>query len=201
MKKAASLLSYLFHPLLMPSVGLWLLLNSGTYIALLDPAAKRAIMFVMALGTLLFPLMMMPVLYYRKLMSRAQQSSGEEQLLLHFIILILYIFTTVYFMRLPLNRTIQAYVLSVALTLFTILVVNFRFRICYHSAALGGLAGLIIGLILRFETPLEGMLILVFLAGGVTGSARLLTGTRQPGGVYAGYVIGFVVVLITLLVY
>ena len=67
MKKAAPVISYLFHPLIMPSLGLLIILNSGTYLSLLDPAAKRAIMFVMALGTLIFPLMILPVLQYRNL--------------------------------------------------------------------------------------------------------------------------------------
>ena len=52
MKKLALFISYLFHPLIMPSLGLLIILNSGTYHALMDPAVKRAIMFVMALGTL-----------------------------------------------------------------------------------------------------------------------------------------------------
>ena len=71
MKIVARIVSTLFHPLLMPTLGLLLLLNSGTYLSLLDPAAKRAILFVMALGTLFFPLMMLPVLYYRNLIDLA----------------------------------------------------------------------------------------------------------------------------------
>ena len=69
MKSAARVITILFHPLLMPTIGLLLILNSGTYLSLLDPAAKKAVLFVMALGTLLFPLMMIPVLYDRNLIT------------------------------------------------------------------------------------------------------------------------------------
>ena len=147
MKKVAPIISYLFHPLIMPSLGLLLLLNSGTYLSLLDPAVKRAIIFVMALGTLVFPLMMLPILYYRNLVSSYKDATREERLVPQVIILVLYIITFIYFNRLPLSRVIHAYVLSGAVILFLVILLNLRYKICVHSAALGGLTGLIIALI------------------------------------------------------
>jgi hypothetical protein len=201
MKKIAPLFAYLFHPLIIPSLGLLILLNSGTYISLLDPAAKRAILFVMVLGTLVFPLMMLPILYYRNLVSSYKDATREERLVPQIIILVLYIITFVYFNRLPLNRVIHAYVLSAAVVLFLLILLNLRFHICVHSAALGGLAGLIIAMIFLFETPLEGVLMLSLLAGGLTGSSRLAMGIQRLWEVLAGYMLGFCVVLVTVLIY
>ena len=201
MKKSAFVISYLFHPLLLPTLGLLLLLNSGTYISLLDPAAKRAILFVMALGTLFFPLIMLPVLYYRNLMTNLQNTAREERLIPQMIVLILYIITFVYFVRLPLSRIIHAYVFSVAATLFLLLILGVKFKLCSHSAGLGGLTGLIIALIFLYETSMQGVLMLTLLAAGLTGTARLVLRRQRPGEVYAGYLLGFIVVLVTLLVY
>ena len=185
----------------MPTLGLVLLLNSGTYISLLDPAAKRAILFIMALGTLIFPVMMIPIFYYRNIIGGLQKASREEHLVPHFIILILYIITFVYFIRLPLSKLIDAYVLSTSLSLFLLLLLSFRFRLCIHMTALGGITGLIIALTLLYEIQMEGILMLVLMAAGVTGSARLMLGAQKPGEVLAGYLVGFGVVLTTLLVY
>lgn len=201
MKKIGPVVSILFHPLLMPTLGLLLLLNSGTYISLLNPAAKRALMFVMALGTLLFPLMMIPILYYRKLLSSFQQNSREERLIPQLIILILYVITFVYFARLPLSRIIHGYVLASTLTLAATLLLSIRVKICLHSAAQGGMAGLIIALIFLYDTPLMLLLIFSLLAGGLTASSRLAMGAQRPYEVYGGYLLGFAVLLITLLVY
>jgi hypothetical protein len=201
MKKAAPLISYLFHPLLMPSLGLLIILNSGTYLALLDPAAKRAIMLVMALGTLIFPLMMLPVLQYRNLvMKNGQAATRGERLVPQIIILVLYIITFVYFKRLPLSQVIHAYVLSVAGTFFLVILVNLKFRISIHAAALGGLTGLIIALIFLYETPLQGLLMLTLLAGGLTGSSRLAQGDHW-GAILSGFFLGLAVVLFTILIY
>jgi hypothetical protein len=201
MKTAARLISYMFHPLLMPTLGLLLILNSGTYLSLLDPDAKRAILFVMALGTLVFPLLLIPVLYYRSLISTLQDASKEEKLVPHMVVLILYVITFVYFVRLPLSRIIHAYALSAAVLLLILLLVSLKFNICGHMTALGGITGLIISLILIYETPLQGMLMITLLASGVTGSARLSLGIQRPGEIYSGYLLGIGVVLITLLVY
>ncbi|MCK5066832.1 MAG: hypothetical protein KAR16_05315 [Bacteroidales bacterium] len=201
MKKVAPIISYLFHPLIMPSLGLLLLLNSGTYLSLLDPAAKRAIIFVMALGTLVFPLMMLPILYYRNLVSSYKDATREERLVPQVIILVLYIITFIYFNRLPLSRVIHAYVLSVAVVLLLVILLNLRYKICVQSAALGGLTGLIIALIFLYETPLQGVLMLSILAGGLSGSSRLAMGINRWWEVLTGYMLGFCVVLVTILIY
>ena len=201
MKRVSSIISVLFHPLLMPSLGLLLLLNSGTYIALFDPAAKRAIMFVMALGTLVFPLMMLPVFFYRNLVNSQKEHGAEERWIPRLVILILYIITCIYFMRLPLNRMIQGYALSVTIALSLLVILNLWVKISGHIAGPGGIAGLVIVLIMKFGVPLEIFLLLAILAGGVVGTAQLISGEHKPIEIYSGFAIGFLSVLVTLLAY
>jgi hypothetical protein len=201
MKKAAHVISCLFHPLIMPTLGLLIIFNSGTYLSLLDPAAKRAIIFVMALGTLLFPVLMLPLLQYRHLVLKSGEAlTKQEKRIPQIIIFILYIITFIYFKKLPLSQVIHAYTLSVTATFFLILALNLQFRVSMHTAALGGLTGLIIALIFLYETQLEGLLMLVTLAGGLTGTSRLALGDRQ-GEILWGFLLGFGVVLVTILVY
>ena len=185
----------------MPSLGLLLILNSGSYVSLLDPAAKRAILFVLALGTLVFPLMMLPIFFYRNLMLNQKGSIIEEKWVPRIIILILYVITCVYFLRLPLNRIIQGYVLSVTATLALLTLVSVKVQISMHTGGLGGMVGLVIALIILYGTPLEGYLLITLLAGGVVGTARLVEGVNRPGEVYSGFVLGFATVLATLLIY
>ena len=144
--------------------------------------------------------MMLPILFYRKLVLRnGQGTTREEQRIPQFIILVLYIITFIYFRKLPLNHVIHAYVLSVTGLLFIVMVLNLKFRVSINTA-LGGLTGLIIALIFLYETPLEGFLILVLLAVGISGTARLAQGDRW-GEVLSGFLLGFGVVLGTILLY
>jgi membrane-associated HD superfamily phosphohydrolase len=201
MKKAASVISILFHPLLMPTLGLLVLLNSGSYVSLLDPAAKRAILFVLALGTLVFPLMMMPIFFYRNLVLNQKGTVMEERWIPRIIILILYIITCIYFMRLPLNRIIQGYVLAVTATLALLTLISIRVEISMHTAGPGGVAGLIIAMIILYGTQLEGFLLMALLAAGIVGTAKLLEGAHRPVEVYSGFLVGFVCVLTVLFLY
>ena len=198
MKKLAPFVSYVFHPLIMPSLGLLIILNSGTYLALLDPAAKRALVFVMALGTLVFPLMMLPIIQYRSLLRSEQSGSRGEQLVPQAIILVLYMITYVYFKRLPVSKVIHAYALSVTITLLLLVMINLKVKVSMHLAALGGISGLIIALIFLYQTPLQGFLLLGFLAAGLMGTARLAMGDHWRD-LLSGFLLGFMVVLVTLL--
>jgi hypothetical protein len=145
--------------------------------------------------------MMLPFLQYRNLvMKNGQAATRGERLVPQIIILALYIITFVYFKRLPLSQVIHAYVLSVAGTFFLVILVNLKFRISIHAAALGGLTGLIIALIFLYETPLQGLLMLSLLAGGLTGSSRLAQGDHW-GAILSGFFLGLAVVLFTILVY
>jgi hypothetical protein len=59
----------------------------------------------------------------------------------------------------------------------------------------------VVTLILLYETPLQGTLIVSLFAAGLTGSARIAAGMQRPAEIYSGYLLGFCVVLVTLLVY
>ena len=148
-----------------------------------------------------FPLLMYPVLYYRNMITTIMDASREERLVPQLILLVLYVITFVYFARLPLSRMIQGYVLSATILLFLVFLVTLKFKICGHMAALGGMTGLIITLILMYETNLQAILIIVLMASGLMGSSRLFIRAQRPIEVYAGYMLGFVVVLTTLLVF
>ena len=50
------------------------------------------------------------------------------------------------------------------------------------------------------ETPLQGLLMLSLLAGGLTGSSRLAQGDHW-GAILSGFFLGLAVVLFTILVY
>ena len=68
-------------------------------------------------------------------------------------------------------------------------------------SAFGGISGLIIALILLYETPIQGILMITLLGAGLTGSARLLMGVQRPVEIFTGYMLGFGVVLTTILLY
>jgi len=199
MKLAARFISVLFHPLLMPALGLLLILNSGTYLSLLDPGIKKALLAVMALGTLVFPLVLIPALLYRRTNVNLYNLDRNERVLPLLAILVLYGITFLYFYRLHLNSLVHGFALSSVTLVLSLLVLNIWIKVCAHTAALGGMVALVLMLIFLYATPLAGVLIMVLLASGITSSSRLLLGIQEPAEVYTGFGTGFGVVILTLL--
>ena len=199
MKTVARIVSIIFHPLVMPVLGLLLILNSGTYLSLLDPSIKRALLAVMALGTLVFPMMLIPALFYRRSNLSLYNLARSERIIPLVAVLMLNGVTFLYFYRLHLNDIIHGFALSSVILVFLILVSNSWIKMCAHTAALGGMVALILMLIFLYSTPLAGILILAILASGIMGSSRLILGIQKPAEVYSGFGTGFGVVALTLL--
>jgi membrane-associated phospholipid phosphatase len=67
--------------------------------------------------------------------------------------------------------------------------------------ALGGLMALILFIAFYLKVNLSFYLILAALITGMTGSARLLLKAHTPGEVYGGFILGFVVVMASMILY
>jgi membrane-associated phospholipid phosphatase len=70
-----------------------------------------------------------------------------------------------------------------------------------HMVALGGLIALILYISFYLKVNLSFYLILAVLASGITGTARLLLNAHTPGEVYSGFILGFAVVVGTMVLY
>lgn len=200
-KRAAQIFSILFHPLILPAIGMLIILNSGSYISLLPPDIKRVLLTITLLGTLIFPVTLLPVLYLRNMISNFQVLNREERNLPFMLILIIYVFMFIILIRLPLSSQLHAYALSIPVTVLLLVASNLKWKLSIHMVGMGGINGLIIALVLVFGVPLQGYFALSIIAAGMTGSARLFLGTHQPFEVYGGFVLGFISVLGVMLIY
>ena len=80
-KRFPQFLSIILHPLLMPTIGIYLILNSGTHISLLLPEAKKLILIVTASGTFGLPIAFIPFFYYRKITTSIDISEKHERII------------------------------------------------------------------------------------------------------------------------
>ena len=200
-KRLAQIISLLFHPLLMPSVGMLILFNSGTYLSLIPPEAKRVILTITFLSTLVFPLSLLPILYFRKLITDLQIDKREERFLPFLLILILYILTFVFILRLPLYSHIHGYALTLPVMVGLLIIVNMKYRISTHMFGIGGITGLIISLILIFGIPLQAYFVLAILAAGLTGMSRKILRNYSSSELYGGFVLGLITTGSVMIIY
>lgn len=95
--------------------------------------------------------------------------------------------------RLPVFPIYNLFMIASILIQIALLVISLKWKISAHSAAIGGLLGVFFGLSFRLhENPIL-ILILLILAAGMIGSARLILGKHTRAQIYAGFLLGFLV--------
>lgn len=217
-KTIARLISFLFHPLLVLSYALLLLMAANPYAfrarSLTDQRAMVLFLSVFstsfilpALGTALMkPLGLIKTLQMEDKIER----TGP------------YILSGIFYLWLykNLNSTGQApalfntFVLGATIGLFLAFFINIFTKISAHAVGMGGLFAMLLltarvwgGAMFNFpmfggvmEMSLNAVLALVAVIAGLVGTARLALGAHTPTDLYRGYLAGMVAVLLAAMV-
>lgn len=190
-RRAAHIISFLFHPLLMPLIGFLIINHSGTYVASLDYRLQRFISTVFFGLTFVLPLTFIPLYYYTRLIRSLKMPDKRDRIIPFFITLIFYLIAYLLIQQTQVSRVYHNFMLASCLTLFLVFVISFFWKISVHLAGLGGIVALIFCLSVLLETDLMSWLIISILAAGVTAYARLRLRAHDPLQVYAGFLLGF----------
>jgi hypothetical protein len=182
--------SYLFHPLLMPSIGLLLLFNSGTYLTYIDHEIKMATLRLVFIGTFIFPISFLPLLFYRRMVNSIHLGERKERIIpmtatAAFCILV---YALLWYFRAPL--VIQFFLLGSALVVVAATLISVWWKISAHMSGLGGICGLLLGLLLRYNAPIIYFFLISVLVAGIVGTARLKLNAHTPAQVYTGFLLG-----------
>ncbi len=194
MDKAARIISILFHPLIMPSVGFLLLFNSGTYLAYMPFEYKKIILLIVFLCTFIIPLSILPFFLYHKIIADINMSGARERftpLLISFILFVLCYFLL---RKVPIPPDYPAFCIGCAFSAFISMLIISKWKISLHMVGIGGLVGLITYLIIKMQVNLGFYLILAIIAAGLTGTARLSLNAHKPLEIYTGFLAGLLII-------
>ena len=189
----AKLISYIFHPLLMPTFGLWLVLTTNPYIAfMVQPTVAKALYIVVFISTFVFPVLSSLLLLFTGRIKSLEMQTPEERRMP-------YLLTALYYMvgyymiisKIPLPEEISLLMLGASLSVVITLVINLFRKISAHAVAIGGLIGAFFGMGIISPSGIANPLILLFSMAGIIGYARLKLEAHKPIEVYAGYFLGF----------
>lgn len=190
----AKLVSFLLHPLLMPTYAVILLFNINTYIAfsVVDPV-KKYLLGLVFLNTFLLPSIFATYLYYKGAISSLEMYERRERWLPFFVTLLFFGVTYFLIKQVLLPRPIYAMMLGSTLSILVCIVLNIFSKVSIHMVGLGGLLGMFygLGMILHINTAL--ILVAIALFAGVAGYARLKLNAHNYGQLITGFLVGFVV--------
>jgi hypothetical protein len=198
MQRISKVISYLYHPLLIPTLGMLVLFNSGTYLSYLPFDMKKWLLVIIFLCTCLVPLAFLPILLYRRIIMDTKMDLRKERYVPLALSLILFIFCYYLLRRVSMPHMYHSFLLAILLALLTTLLITIRYKISIHMVGAGGMVALIGYLAFSLQTDLQFYLGISVILAGLTGTARLVLKAHSPDEIYSGFLTGFTVVLLTL---
>ena len=193
LKKTAQIISVLFHPVLIPTLGFLLMFYSGFYFSYLSWEAKRYVLMVVLFSTGVLPLLSVALLALKPKFDISLNKVSDRLMVLLFT-------AAFYYLGFILLNRIKAYpvfklvMIASVLVIIALLLISFKWKISSHMAALGGITGVVLALAFRTGVnPVVSVLALVLVAG-LTGSSRLIVEKNSLAQVVAGYFLGFTIV-------
>ena len=150
----SAIISFVFHPVLMPFYTLLLMFNSHSFfVGLLPPKEIVFLLGSVLLTTAFGPLLMMLFLFRLKLVSSLYMQKREERILPLLTIAMFYYLTYYLLKGINLSVLFSYFMLGSTLLIIVCLFVNFFFKISLHMAGIGGVTGFWLGLSIRQGTP------------------------------------------------
>lgn len=200
-KRIPTVFSYLLHPLLMPTVGIYLILTSGTNASLLDSDAKNIILTLVMACTLIIPLAFVPFYYYWRITTSLAMSERQERVVPLAITGALYYACFFILHQMGAPRIILAFLFATALAVIINLLISLKWKISAHMTGIGGVIGLVFSLSLLYHVDTMFYLMLAILLSGFIGFSRLSLNAHTPAQVYGGLFTGFLVTVVTFFVF
>ena len=123
---------------------------------------------------------------------------AKERLIPFLVISVLYIFSYYLLIRLGAPKTIAKLILISAITVFSLFILSFFWKISAHMAGIGGLLGALIAISFLLSVNLEYYIITVIIISGILGFSRLVLDKHKPYQIYSGWFLGIFISLIVL---
>ena len=194
MKIAGNIISIIFNPILMPTVGMYLILMSGTHISLMPTQAKQIIIVITFVTTAILPVSILPLLYQFKIIKTFQLENPRERVIPMLITVFFYYMGFLLMKKLGIPAILNKFILASIISVLLASIVSYFWKISIHTMAMGGVTGILTALSLKFGIDIMPLIAISLIASGLTASARLYLSCHKPTQIYLGYICGFVIV-------
>lgn len=197
MKLIAKIVSIILHPLLIPTYGVFLGLNY-TYLILRPEPLRWKILLSAFLITALVPALGIGALLFFGSASDADLKNKEERVLPYIMSILSMILCAYVLYKFKMSVWLYTSFVGGAISLAIALVINFFWKISAHMVGIGGLAGAIFGTAFCFMPFSLFSLAGVLMLAGLLGTSRIILERHTPGQVYAGFLLGFFVLFVSI---
>jgi hypothetical protein len=185
----------------MPTIGIMILLFTDSYVSFIPMEAKRMLIILTAIGTLLLPALMIPLFLLQGRISNMELDDRRERVYPMALTFVFYMLTFILFLRIPVFKLIHSFMLGTLLSVLAGFLISLKWKISTHMIGLGGIMALILILSFKLDIYLFYPLIGIIIATGIAASSRLYLQAHSETEVYTGFFTGLALVMGSLLVY
>jgi len=197
MKQTANIISYLLHPLLLPTYAFVIIILFNPY--MFNNLTDKNIMELFTrifFNTFIFPLIVIVIMWRLKFVKNLYMTTQKERILPYLTVSFFFMWTYLVFKNSPLPQILATMLLGASLAVFISFFINIFLKLSMHTVGIGSFLGLILGLTSISSHNLTLLLMVVILISGLVGSIRLWLGSHKPKEIYAGYFVGLLAQLI-----
>lgn len=189
-------ISILFHPLLLPIFGLLVIFNLGSYHSYLTGDVKKVILSVYFVSTVLLPLSVFSFFYYQKIIRNWALADHRERVLPILVVSAFHFFAWYIIGRYPIPALYKLFVFYTAVGSLIAALLSFKWNLCLHTLAIGGLLGFTLALAFSKSLDLHGMVMAIFLAAGLLSFSRLALQKNTAPMVYFSFLCGLLMMFV-----
>ena len=200
--RIAKLISYLLHPLLMPTYGFAIVFFTNNFISTFTaPEVKLVILTITFVFTFILPSVNVLILLKLGRINSLGMATTHERTV-PYVSTALYYFALFYlFYNADFPKVFQILILGAGISLLLTILINFKWKISAHMIGIGGTAGAALGIVYRLQLDLQVVIMFLLLLSGLVGYSRLKLNAHTPAQVYGGLALGFLVELLLMIFY
>ena len=215
LKGIAHLISIIFHPLLMLTYMLVLLMLINPYLfGVHSVSGNKVLILFVFFSSFIIPGFAVFLMKQLDFIKSIQLHDRMERTGPYIITGVFYLWMFRNFLENPnIPSAYTIFVLGSTIGLFLAFFINIFSKISAHAVGMGGLIGMVLISLFQFSyedfvvhIPSIGMvsigmnhlLMLVIILAGTVGTARLLLNAHEPKDLYGGYIVGFLAMFVSL---
>ncbi|MGL1885294.1 MAG: PA-phosphatase [Reichenbachiella sp.] len=190
--KVSQVISYVFHPLLISTYTFGLLYYMVPH--LIMPLSVMSLPFLF-ISTFVIPSISLGVLRASGSISSLKMMNREERLTPFVFISLFFVMTSYMFIfKIGVNSLVATIFVSTTVLILLLTLITIIFKISIHAAAMSGLFGFVLSVMLKVPelSLLYPMLVVLVLTGAVM-SARLQLQAHTTKEILAGGLLGFII--------
>lgn len=193
-ERIARIISFIFHPLLIPTYIITLLINQNAFFALIIPFdAKWKIIALVFIISAVSPVIVLFGMYRFRLVQSLQMDRKDERLYPYIATSIFFFLAYYLVWQINISPVYYYCLLGASLLAVITLSINTIWKISAHTVSIGAVLGALVGLQVVLHIDFLWYIVLTIVIGGLVGFARLRAGTHSQAQIYTGYLAGFIV--------